>query len=148
MGVVVMEVVAIVTSVEDMSESDAVHLIGMVTKLHDDAVSLFGALLRGQFDDEDGDDGDGGGGVGASVCVDKRDVVVCLRRHVEGWGGFEEVKWLMGAKLMDIGERWASGMGPLADELSSSEVERMIRALFMNTEMRSTVLASIRETPS
>lgn len=55
-----------------------------------------------------------------------------------------QVQFVLGASLHEIDDRWADGKGPLAVELSPTEVKQMIRALFQNTERRAVVLAKIR----
>ncbi|BFZ06795.1 hypothetical protein BsWGS_09834 [Bradybaena similaris] len=67
-----------------------------------------------------------------------------LLRHAPGWARLTELKFVLGASLAGISDRWAEGLGPLAVSFSPGEVKQMIRALFQNTERRANVLASIR----
>ncbi|CAG5132537.1 unnamed protein product [Candidula unifasciata] len=67
-----------------------------------------------------------------------------LLRHVPGWVRLTELKFMLGANLSAISDRWAEGMGPLAVSFSPVEVKQLIRALFQNTDRRATILATIR----
>ena len=62
---------------------------------------------------------------------------------IESWIKMKEFKFVLNARLIEIGDRWASGKGPLAEEFTSEELDHLIRALFQNTDMRSAVLATI-----
>lgn len=65
----------------------------------------------------------------------------CL--FVANWNKLNEVIFVLGAGLMDIDDRWAHGMGPLALHFQPEEMRRLIRALFQNTSRRASVLANI-----
>lgn len=64
-------------------------------------------------------------------------------KYVESWIKMKELKFILNARLIEIGDRWASGKGPLAEEFTSEEMDHLVRALFQNTDMRSAVLATI-----
>lgn len=67
-----------------------------------------------------------------------------IAQYVRKWSKFLELIKVLGASLKEIEIRWASGKGPLAKEFTAAQVKQLIRALFQNTEKRSTVLASIK----
>jgi centromere/kinetochore protein ZW10 len=67
---------------------------------------------------------------------------VPLVKLVPSWGRMEEVKFMLRARLQEIIDRWTDG--PLAAEMSTTEVKQMIRVLFANTEKRSAALAAVK----
>lgn len=64
--------------------------------------------------------------------------------YVKKWSMFKELSVVLKANLQEIVDRWADGKGPLAVDLSSSEVKSLIRALFQNTERRAVALTKIK----
>ena len=75
---------------------------------------------------------------------DKANLIVEIQRNVPKWQRFKELDMVLNASMIDIGDRWASGKGPLAVVFSANEVKQMIRALFQNTDRRAAMLAKIR----
>ena len=67
-----------------------------------------------------------------------------IQRNVAKWQRFKELDMILNASMIDIGDRWASGKGPLAVAFSANEVKQLIRALFQNTERRTAMLAKIK----
>jgi len=67
-----------------------------------------------------------------------------IQRHVSKWSKLTELIKVLEASLKEIEDRWADGKGPLAHEFTASQVKQLIRALFQNTERRSTMLANIK----
>lgn len=67
-----------------------------------------------------------------------------IQRNVAKWQRFKELDMILNASMIDIGDRWAAGKGPLAVAFSANEVKQLIRALFQNTERRTAMLAKIK----
>ena len=65
-------------------------------------------------------------------------------RYVHLWPRFQELGVLLGSRLRDIEDRWASSKGPLAAHFTSDEVKQMIRAIFQNTDQRAGILSRIK----
>lgn len=59
------------------------------------------------------------------------------------WERLKELIFVLGASQNDIVNRWDSGKGPLAKQLSVSEMKQLIRAIFKNTERRANTLTKI-----
>lgn len=66
-------------------------------------------------------------------------------KYVISWNRFKYFMKILKANLLEIDEMWSEGKGPLALYFEPDEVRSLIRALFMNTDRRSAVLAKIRE---
>ena len=145
---VLKEILSEITKVEDFSEVDSKKLVILIGKVHDNTLSLFSSLLneKRELDDDvnDYDKEETSNLENNKIKMNKNDVLTFLSKNVENWEALLQVKWVLGARLMDISDRWAGGKGPLAEELSAAEVERLVKALFKNTEMRSQVLTSIK----
>ena len=118
-----MDIISKVTSLEDISADDASELHSLMSLVTDKAVTFF------EIQTNDGR---------------QRDAKQMLHANVKKWNKFVQVMWVLNVGLHDIGDRWANGKGPLAAELEASELKQLIRALFQNTEKRSTILASIK----
>jgi centromere/kinetochore protein ZW10 len=57
---------------------------------------------------------------------------------------FGELKFMLNANLKEIVDRWTEGYGPLATAFTAEQVRHLIRALFQNSDKRSTALSLIR----
>ncbi|XP_061173737.1 centromere/kinetochore protein zw10 homolog isoform X2 [Saccostrea echinata] len=119
---VVVEICDRVVRLEDISASDATQMASLMSLIQKRA----GPLMKSASDDGD------------------VNVTIELQRNVPKWLRFTEIITLLNASLLEINDRWADGKGPLANELTASEVKQMIRALFQNTDRRSAILAKIR----
>ncbi|XP_014239287.1 centromere/kinetochore protein zw10 homolog [Cimex lectularius] len=69
-----------------------------------------------------------------------QDVII----YVKTWTRFNELVFILGANLINIGERWADSKGPIAAVFSASEVQQLIRALFQVSNRRAALLARIK----
>lgn len=78
---------------------------------------------------------------GPKLFTDAKEVTL----YVSSWYKFNELNFVLGASLLDINDRWADGKGPLAMQFKPIELKQLIRALFQNTDRRSTLLAKIQE---
>lgn len=122
LNMVVVEICDRVVSLEDISASDASQLASLMSLIQKRA----GPLMKSTNDEGD------------------VNVTIELQRNVPKWLRFTEIITVLNASLLEINDRWADGKGPLANELTASEVKQMIRALFQNTDRRSAILAKIR----
>lgn len=122
LNMVVVEICDRVVSLEDISASDASQLASLMSLIQKRA----GPLMNSTNDEGD------------------VNVTIELQRNVPKWLRFTEIITVLNASLLEINDRWADGKGPLANELTASEVKQMIRALFQNTDRRSAILAKIR----
>lgn len=118
---VVVEVTDSIVALEDISADDTKQLSGLITTISDRAPELF--VIPGD---------------------DKANMIVEVQRNVPKWQRFQELGLILNASLIEIGDRWAAGKGPLALAFTSNEVKQLIRALFQNTERRAAVLAKIK----
>jgi len=66
--------------------------------------------------------------------------VVCRTQYFR----INEIIFCLNSNLVEISDRWCSGIGPLALWLKPFEVRGLICALFQNTSRRSTVLEQIK----
>ena len=75
---------------------------------------------------------------------EKSSVQVIKHRNIWKLNKLNEVMLVLNGSLNDISDRWADGKGPLAHEVTNTELKQLIRALFQNTDRRAAVLAKIR----
>lgn len=68
-----------------------------------------------------------------------------IHLFVPSWYKFNELNFVLSARLDDIFDRWADGKGPLALQFQASELKSLIRALFQNTDRRAYVLGRIQD---
>ena len=115
---VIVEIMKAVSSLEDISSDDAIELHSLMSLFINKCPQWFEAAS--------------GSGV-----------VPTVHQAVRKWNKLREFLFVLNASLQEIGERWASGQGPLAAECSAAEVKQLIRALFQNTDRRAAVLAKI-----
>ena len=118
---VIMEVTDSIIALEDISADDTKQLSRLLKTIADRAPELF---------EVPGDD--------------KAVVSVEIQKNVTKWQRFKELDMILNASMIDIGDRWASGKGPLAVAFSANEVKQLIRALFQNTDRRAAMLAKIK----
>ena len=118
MNSAIVEIMKAVSSLEDISSDDAIELHSLM--------SLFINKCPPWFEAASGSG-----------------VVPTVHQAVRKWNKLREFLFVLNASLQEIGERWASGQGPLAAECSAAEVKQLIRALFQNTDRRAAVLAKI-----
>ena len=116
-----MEVTDSIIALEDISADDTKQLSRLLKTIADRAPELF---------EVPGDD--------------KAVVSVEIQKNVTKWQRFKELDMILNASMIDIGDRWASGKGPLAVAFSANEVKQLIRALFQNTDRRAAMLAKIK----
>lgn len=64
--------------------------------------------------------------------------------HVKSWAKLKELILVLSASLAEVGERWADGKGPLANEFTADQVRQMVKALFQVSERRAAVLSRIK----
>ncbi|KAL4238190.1 Centromere/kinetochore protein zw10 [Mactra antiquata] len=110
-----------IVSLEDISADDAKQLSQLITTLTKQSPEL----LTVQSEEE------------ANITVE-------LHRNVPKWQRFQELDMVLNASMIEIGDRWASGKGPLAVAFSANEIKQLIRALFQNTDRRAAMLAKIK----
>ncbi|CAB0012684.1 unnamed protein product, partial [Nesidiocoris tenuis] len=67
-----------------------------------------------------------------------------VHRHVKKWYKFLELIRILDGSLIEIGDRWADGKGPLAIEFTAEQVRHLIKALFQVSDRRSAVLSRIK----
>ncbi|KAK3093664.1 hypothetical protein FSP39_018645 [Pinctada imbricata] len=120
---VVEEITGCVVVLEDISSDDALQLASLFKMLQDKSGPLMAATEKEK---------------------EEINVTVELQKNVSKWLRFKELIIILNANLMEISNRWADGKGPLANEFSANEVKMLIRALFQNTERRSTILLKIK----
>ena len=65
-------------------------------------------------------------------------------KYIVSWNRFKYFLKILKANLVEIDDLWSEGKGPLALYYEPDEVRSLIRALFMNTDRRATVLAKIK----
>ncbi|CAD5123028.1 DgyrCDS11412 [Dimorphilus gyrociliatus] len=70
--------------------------------------------------------------------------IAIMYQRIDAWPKLEKITFLLDASLFDITHQWADGKGPLAEFLNATEVKKMIKALFQNTDKRAAVLAQIQ----
>ena len=122
---VLVEVMSNVIGAEDIAADDSTQLYSLFTLLVSSIDQFF--LTASDTDNSGG-------------C----DVQLVMHQNIAKLNKFKEVIIVLNSSLHDISERWADGKGPLAHELSSTELKPLIRALFQNTDRRAAVLAKIR----
>ncbi|KAF2899559.1 hypothetical protein ILUMI_06609 [Ignelater luminosus] len=76
---------------------------------------------------------------GPKLFADPQDIYL----FVESWQKLNDLVFILGARLVDIADRWAEGKGPLTLHFSADEVRNLIKALFQNTDRRAAVLNKI-----
>lgn len=76
---------------------------------------------------------------GPKLFIDPKDVHI----YVKNWYRFNELVFILSSSLVEICDRWTDGKGPLALQFKPEEVQKLIRALFQNTDRRAAVLARI-----
>ena len=117
----IVEVTDSIVALEDISADDTKQLSRLLNTIADRAPELF---------EVPGDE--------------KANVNAEVQRNVAKWQRFRELDMILNASMIDIGDRWASGKGPLAVAFSANEVKQLIRALFQNTDRRAAMLAKIK----
>ncbi|XP_045165863.2 centromere/kinetochore protein zw10 homolog [Mercenaria mercenaria] len=118
---VIIEVTDSIVALEDISADDTKQLSRLVTTISARAPELF------KVDDEE-----------------KTNITIEIQRNVAKWQRFRELDMVLNASMIEIGDRWASGKGPLAVVFTANEVKQLIRALFQNTDRRAAMLAKIK----
>jgi centromere/kinetochore protein ZW10 len=118
---VIIEITDSIVSLEDISADDTKQLSRLITTISERAPELFKV-------DED----------------EKTNITIEIQRNVAKWQRFRELDMVLNGSMIEIGDRWASGKGPLAVAFTANEVKQLIRALFQNTERRATMLAKIK----
>lgn len=116
-----MEIADSIVELEDISADDTKQLSRLITTISERAPDLFHV-------EED----------------EKTNVTIEIQRNVAKWQRFRELDMVLNASMIEIGDRWASGKGPLAVVFSANEVKQLIRALFQNTDRRAAMLAKIK----
>lgn len=76
---------------------------------------------------------------GPKLFTDPKDIPI----YVKNWYRFNELVFILSSSLIEICDRWTDGKGPLALQFKPEEVQKLIRALFQNTDRRAAVLARI-----
>lgn len=66
-----------------------------------------------------------------------------IHLYVKSWYRFSELVFILGSSLIGICDRWADGKGPLALQFKPEEVQRLIKAIFQNTDRRAAILAKV-----
>ena len=140
------EVVTNITSLTGLSEIASQKLILLLNNLLNDLTGLFAPALEEHIDGADEEDKKNQ--INKNVLPHAKKINLAMKKYVAGWTSLKAIKWLLNSRLVEISKRWNSGKGPLASELSASEVKGLVRALFANNELRAQVLASINNTPS
>lgn len=65
-------------------------------------------------------------------------------KYVVSWNRYKYFLKILKANLVDIDDLWSDGKGPLCLYFEPEEIKGLVRALFMNTDRRSNVLAKIK----
>ena len=117
------QLIARVTAMEDIPSEAAAQLVDQCRTISETLPKVFSS----SGDDED---------------ASKQLALVV--QHVHLWHRFQELRHILSAGLKDIEDRWSSGRGLLAAHFSADEVKQMIRALFMNTDIRAATLSRIK----
>ena len=118
---VIIEIADSIVELEDISADDTKQLSRLISTISERAPELFKL-------DED----------------DKTNTTIEIQRNVAKWQRFRELDMVLNASMIEIGDRWASGKGPLAVVFTANEVKQLIRALFQNTDRRAAMLAKIK----
>lgn len=117
----IVEITDSIVALEDISADDTKHLSRLISTIANQSPDLF----RVEIDD-------------------KVNITVELQRNVAKWQRFRELDMVLNASMIEIGDRWASGKGPLAVAFTANEIKQLIRALFQNTDRRAAILAKIK----
>jgi len=72
-------------------------------------------------------------------------VEVTLQDCVQVWLRFRELVMFFGLGLGDVVDRWADGKGPLAVQLSSAELARLVVAVFEKTSRRDALVSQLQK---
>lgn len=72
-------------------------------------------------------------------------IEVTLHDCVAVWLRFRELTSFLGLSLTDVVDRWADGKGPLAMQLSATELARLVVAVFEKTSRRDALLAQLHD---
>ncbi|XP_061819035.1 centromere/kinetochore protein zw10 homolog [Nerophis lumbriciformis] len=119
----VMEMIAKIMTLEDISSEDGEHLHTLCQTVIEDGPLVFTPLAEEhknkKFEEE-------------------------VPLYVKKWGTFKELDIVLRANLQEIVDRWADGKGPLALAFTCVEMKSLIRALFQNTERRAAALTKIK----
>ncbi|XP_047234193.1 centromere/kinetochore protein zw10 homolog [Girardinichthys multiradiatus] len=119
----IMEIIAKIMMLEDISSEDGEHLHTMCQTIIEEGPLVFIPLAEENKNKKYQEE---------------------VPLYVKKWSTFKELVIVLRANLQEIVDRWADGKGPLAVEFSSSEVKSLIRALFQNTERRAAALTKIK----
>lgn len=71
-------------------------------------------------------------------------VEVTLQDCVPVWLRFRELATFFGLGLGDVADRWADGKGPLAVQMSSVELARLVVAVFEKTSRRDALVLQLQ----
>lgn len=116
---VIVEITDSIVTLEDISTDDAKQLSGLLNTLAAQAPELLKTDCDGN-------------------------ATIEIQCHVAKWQRFRELDMVLNASMIDIGERWATGKGPLAVVFSPNELKQLIRALFQNTDRRAALISKIK----
>ena len=119
------DIIQSVTSIEEFSFKDCIHLQDILSSVIDASYDLFRGL------------GDG-----------ESSVEVAVQQYVASWMQFKELLLFLGLSLCEVADRWADGKGPLAMYFTAQQVMRLVLAMFENTRKREALLVQLRRKPS
>jgi protein transport protein DSL1/ZW10 len=119
---------------EDISSDDSDKLVVLFTKIKTAAYNIFAKThyksLAIKFDT-------------TNDLVEEAIIDVNAAKYIDSWQKFNYLIVLLKENLQKIADLWSEGKGPLAINYDSQEVRNLIKALFMNTDKRASILAKI-----